>query len=175
MSHYWGKRQYSEDSTEPDDLSKRGLVFLLHEFFDIPGTTTIYFAMTTNTVPVEFAFYDIASSAEFVKGSLLEAPTVTLGSTTIHGHNLNRQFSDAHDVTFHTATGVSGGTPIASELIGSGSKAGGTISSLKIHVLKPDTTYVMRFQNMGNQATVLHLNLGWVENAPGHFGLVTQV
>lgn len=175
MSHYWGKRQYSEDSTESEDLAKRGMVYLLHEFFDIPALTTITFAMHTNSTPAEFAFYDIASSSEVVKGEMIEAPTVTLGSTTIHGHNLNRLSSDNHDVTFHTATNVSGGTAIASELIGSGSKAGGVISSQKIHTLKPDTTYVMRFQNLGNQATTVHLNLGWSEDAPGHFGLVTQV
>jgi hypothetical protein len=175
MSHYWSKRQYSEDSTHSEDLAKRGMVYLLHEFFTIAGATTITFAMQTHTAPAEFAFYDIASSAEVVKAEMIENPTVTLGASSIQGHNLNRTASDTYNVTFHTATSVSSGTVIASELIGSGSKAGGTISSQKVHTLKPDATYVMRFQNLGNQSTILHLNLGWTENAPGHFGLVTQV
>jgi hypothetical protein len=175
MSHYWNKRQYSEDSTHSEDLAKRGMVYLLHEFFTITGGSTVTFALQTNDVPAEFAFYDIGSSVEVVKAEMIENPTVTLGASSIQGHNLNRNASDAYNVTFHTATSVSGGTIIASELVGSGAKAGGMISSQKIHTLKPNATYVMRFQSLGNQTTVLHLNLGWTENAPGHFGLVTQV
>lgn len=29
MTNYWLKRQYAETSTEPDGLSKRGLIYLL--------------------------------------------------------------------------------------------------------------------------------------------------
>lgn len=166
MTNFWLKRQYAEVSTEPDGLSKRGYVYGISQFFTIPAITTVYFGMTTNGKEVEFQFYDITSDLQPVEARLLEAPTATEGSTPITPRNLNRNHPDASVVGMNSYTGVSGGVEIASELVGSGSKAGGFISQNKIHVLKPATLYVMSFYNTGNQATKCHLNLGWSEGEP---------
>lgn len=166
MTNFWLKRQYAESSTEPDGLAKRGYVYLLAEFFTIPDAGTVYFGLSTNGTPVEFQFYDLVTSLHPVKAQLVEAPTVTKTPSAIVGRNLYRDGSDTHTVTFWTATGYTGGTKIASELVGAGSKAGGSAATSRIHVLSPETDYVMSFENLGNQPTVLHLNLGWSEGEP---------
>lgn len=171
MTNYWLKRQYAESSTEPDGLSKRGLVYLLSEFFTIADAATLRFGLSTNGTQVEFQSYDLASSLHPVKATLIEAPTITKTPSAIVGRNLNRNDTDTHTVDFWTTTTHTGGTSIASELVGTGSKTGGGIGSGRIHVLKPNTDYLMTFENLGNQPTVFHFNLGWSEGEPDAPGL----
>lgn len=173
MSNYWQKRAYAELSTEPGDLAKRGLVYLLAQFFDVPQAASVSFALTTNGVEVEFQFYDIASTQETIRAVLIESPTATKYGSLIPARNLNRRFSDAHTAELQSASAVSGGTVIASELLGS-AKGAGALSSSKIHTLKSSTTYVMMFHNAGNQNTTCHINLGWTENEPDHYNLITE-
>jgi hypothetical protein len=171
MSNFWAKRQYAETSTEPDGLSKRGYVYLLSEFFTVPGSSTIRFGLSTNGTQIEIQSYDISSSLNPVKATLIEAPTVTPVPSVIVGRNLNRNVSDTHTIDFWTATTHSGGTKVASELVGTGTKAGGHMASARIFVLKPETEYLMSFENLSNQDTVLHLNLAWSEGEPNTPGL----
>lgn len=35
-----------------------------------------------------------------------------------------------------------------------------------VYLLAEETHYLMSFENLGNQPTVLHLNLGWSEGEP---------
>lgn len=172
MTNYWLKRQYAEVSTEPDGLSKRGYVYSIGEFFTINSLTTVYFGMGTDGVDVEFQFYDITAGSQPVEARLIENPaTATAGTNTIIPRNVNRNFPDTAAVTLSDYTAVTGGIVVASELVGSGSKAGGFISQSKIHVLKAETLYIMSFYNTGNQATTVHLNLGWSEGEPNTPGL----
>lgn len=172
MSNYWQKRAYAELSTEPSDLAKRGLVYLMSEFFTVPALSTLSFALETNGKEVQFEFYDLTSIDLPVRAELLEAPTYTRFGSNIPGRNLNRNFSDAHTSTLVSASAVSGGTVIASELIGSGTKAGGVFSTQRVHILRNDTDYVMTFQNIDNQPTRCHINLGWSEGEPDRYNLV---
>jgi hypothetical protein len=172
VTNFWQKRAYAELSTSPDDLGKRGLVYLLDRFFTVPGTGSVHFGLATNGVEVEFQFYDITTISGIIQAELIEAPTVTLFGPQIIGRNLNRNFPDNQSVTLQAASGVSGGTRIASELLGNDSKAGGVIAQTKIHTLKPQTTYVMAFFNSTNQSTLTHLNLGWSEGEPDPYPLV---
>lgn len=172
MANYWRKRAYAELSTGPDDLGKRGLVYLVHEFFTVPATGSVHFGLLTNGVEVEFQFYDITTVSGVIQAELIEAPTATLFGPAIVGRNLNRNFPDAQIVTLQAASGVSGGTRIASELLGNASKAGGAVSQSKVHTLKNGTTYVMAFYNSENQSSLTHLNLGWSEGEPQPYGLI---
>jgi hypothetical protein len=174
MVNYWQKRAYAELSTEPNDLAKRGLVYLLDQFFTVPGTGSVHFGLATNGVEVEFQFYDITTTTGIIRAELIEAPTATLFGPAIVGRNLNRNFPDAQSVTLQAASGVSGGVRIASELIGNANKAGGDVSQSKVHTLRNETTYVMAFHNTENQATLTHLNLGWSEGEPDPYALVTE-
>ena len=167
MTNFWLKRQYAETSTEPDGLAKRGYIYLLAEFFEIPDAATVYFGLSTNGTSIEFQFYDLVTSLHPVKAQLIENPTCPQTPSAIVGRNLYRTGSDTHTVTFWTAASYTGGTKIASELVGAGSKAGGAAGTSRIHVLAPETHYLMSFQNTGNQPTTLHLNLGWSEGEPG--------
>lgn len=171
MTNFWIKRHYAEASTEPDGLAKRGYVWLVSEFFTVASLSTIRFGLSTNGTQVEFQTYDITTSLHPVKATLIEAPTVTTTPSAIVGRNLNRNGSDTHAIDFWTATTHTGGVKIASELVGSGSKAGGAMGQARIHVLKPETDYLMSFENLGNQDTILHLNLAWSEGEPNTPGL----
>lgn len=174
MANYWQKRAYAELSTDPADLAKRGLVYLLARFFTVNQAASVSFAFETNGVEIEFQFYELTTQQEPIRAELIEAPTaITKFGSLIPARNLNRKFSDAHTVELQSASAVSGGTVIASELIGSDKAAGGT-SSNKVHTLVNDTTYVMTFYNAGNQNTLCHINLGWSENEPEHYNLVTE-
>lgn len=172
MANYWQKRAYAELSTEPNDLAKRGLVYLLHRFFSVPASGSVHFGLATNSVEVEFQFYDITTTTGIIRAELIEAPTATLFGSEIQGQNLNRNFPDAQTATLKAASAVSGGLRIASELIGNDSKAGGQIAQQKVHTLKNETTYVMAFHNTENQPSLTHLNLGWSEGQPKPYLLI---
>ena len=172
MVNYWQKRAFAELSTEPNDLAKRGLVYLLSQFFTVPATGSVHFGLATNGVEVEFQFYDIATVSGVIRAELIEAPTATLFGPEIVGRNLNRNYADDQSVTLQAASGVSGGTVIASELLGNANKAGGQLAQAKVHTLRNATTYVMAFYNSENQSSLTHLNLGWSEGEPQPYALV---
>ena len=174
MVNYWQKRAYAELSTEPEDLAKRGLIYLLAQFFDVPAAASVSFVLETNGREVQFEFYDLTSVDLPVRATLLEGPTYTKFGTPLAARNLNRNFSDAHTATLTAASGVSGGVVIASELIGAGTKVGGEFSTNRVHVLKNDTDYVMMFYNSNNQPTRCHINLGWSEGEPDRYNLITE-
>jgi len=174
MSNYWQKRAYAELSTEPNDLAKRGLVYLLARFFDVPATASVSFVLETNGQEVQFEFYDLTSVDLPIRAELIEGPTFTKFGSAISGRNLNRNFSDTHTVGLSAASGISGGTVIASELMGAGTKTGGQFSTQRAQVLKNDTDYVMIFHNAGNQSSRCHINLGWSEGEPDRYDLVTE-
>lgn len=167
MSNFWLKRQYAEVSTSSSGLAERGYVYTIGEFFTVSAGATARFGMTTNGVEVEFQFYDITSDLHPVKANLIEAPSsVTNGVGSITPRNLNRNYPDNASATLYPVTAITGGTVIGTELVGSGAKAGGFVSQTKIFTLKPDTVYVMAFENTGAQATACHFSLGWSEAEP---------
>ena len=141
-------------------------MFLLSEYITVNSGATVHLALVTNGVTVRFHFFEIISTVAAVKAALLEAPTYTASPSSIVGRNLNRDFSDTHTTTFENATGVTGGTIIAQEYVGTAAKAGGSLSVIRTQTLKKNTPYLMRFQNIGNQNSEVHLNLGWSENVP---------
>ena len=174
MTNYWGKRAYAELSTSPDDLAKRGLVFLMARKFDVASAGSVSFNLFTNGVPVEIQFYTLSNTGETVYAELIESASAVKYGPAITGRNLNRQFSDTHGVELQAASAVGGGTVIASELFGSEKALGGAESS-KVHVLAASTNYVMSFTNLGNQTSTCHINLAWSEGDPVPFNLVRNI
>jgi len=166
VATFWEKRAFGEASREPDALAKAGRIFLISEYLSVASGATVSLALVTNGVTVRFHFYEITSTVAAVKAVLLEAPSYTASASSVVGRNLNRNASDAHTVTFENVADLSGGTKLASEYVGTAAKSGGQLSQSRIHTLKNDTDYVMSFQNIGNQTTEVHLNLGWSENIP---------
>lgn len=175
MANYWRKRTYQQVAADGDGLAKRGLVYLMSEFFTVPATGSVFFALDTNGREVEFQFYDITSGQGEIHATLLESPASVTQFNYITPRNLNRKFADDASASLSAASAVTGGTPIASELIGNTGKAGGTLSSSKIHTLRDNTVYVMRFVNFSNQESVVHMNLGWSESDPQQYRLIDPV
>lgn len=175
MANYWRKRAYQESATDPDGLAKRGLVYLMSEFFTIPASGSLFFALDTNGKEVEFQFYDISSAQGQVQASLIENPASVTQFNYITPRNLNRKFADNATASLSAASAVVGGTVIASELVGNTAKAGGEVSSRKVHTLRDNAVYVMRFVNVDNQNTPCHMNLGWSEADPQPFRLIDPV
>jgi hypothetical protein len=174
VTNYWQKRAYAELSTEASDLSKRGFVYLMAEFFTVGATSSVHFVMETGTKSVQFEFYDIGTDTATIRAQLIEGATYTKFGTPITPRNLNRTHPDASSIVLSSASAISGGVKIASELVGSGNKAGGDMSSNKVHVLKESQGYVMSFFNPSNQPTLAHMNLGWSEDEPPQYDLVTK-
>jgi hypothetical protein len=175
MANYWRKRTYQTGATDPSGLSKRGLVYLMSEFFTVGANASVYFALDNNVKEVEFQYYDITSAQSEIHATLIEAPETVTRYNYITPRNVNRKFPDNATASLSAASAVTGGTPIASELVGSTTKAGGEMSSQKIHTLRDGVVYVMRFVNVSNQATTCHMNLGWSENDPEPYRLVDPV
>lgn len=172
MANYWQKRAYAELSTDVNDLAKRGLVYLLAQFFTVPAAASVSFALETNGQEVQFEFYDLTSVDLPVRAELIEGATYTKFGPAISARNLNRNFSDLHTAALSSASAISGGVVIASELIGAGTKVGGEFSTQRSHVLKNDTDYVMTFYNADNQPSRCHINLGWSEGEPDRYKLI---
>lgn len=175
MANYWRKRTYQQVATDAEGLSKRGLVYLMSEFFTVAATGSLYFALDTNGKEVEFQFYDITSAQGEIWATLIEAPETATQFNYITPRNLNRKFPDDATASLSAASAVTGGTVIASELIGNTGKAGGDVSSAKVHTLRDGTVYIMRFVNVSNQSSTVHMNLGWSENDPAQYRLIDLV
>lgn len=168
---FWEKRAYAELSVSAADLAKRGLIFLMAQKFVVAQSGSVAFDIETNGVPVEFQFYNLTNTGETIYAELIESASVTTFGAAIPGRNLNRNYSDTHTAILKSASAVSGGTIIASELFGSEKAAGGS-DSAKIHTLAADTNYTMIFANLGNQNSTCHINLGWSEGEPTPFPLI---
>lgn len=175
MANYWRKRTYQQAATDSDGLAKRGFVYLMSEFFTVVAGASVHFALNTNGREVEFQFYDISSDLGEVQARLIEAPATVTPFNYITPRNLNRNFPDNASASLSSASAVTGGTVIASELVGSAIKSGGEITSRKIHTLRNNTMYVMRFVNTSNQDTGCHMNLGWSERDPEPFRVIDPV
>ena len=166
MVAFWEKRAFGELSREVDALSKAGKVFLLSEYIPVNDSSTVNLGLVTSASQIRFHFFEIITTEAAVKASLIEAPTYTASASSVAVRNLNRNFPDTFGGVLENATSVAGGTVIATEYVGVAAKAGGSLSVLRTHTLKPSTKYVMRFQNVGNKNTEVHLNLGLSESVP---------
>lgn len=172
MSSFWSRRAYAELSTEPGDLARRGLVYLMARKFDVAQSGSVAFNMETNGLPVEFRFYELNNTGEPVYAEFIEsASAVTTYGSAIPARNLNRNYSDAHTAELKSASAVAGGTVIASELFGS-QKASGGAGSDKIYTLSASTNYQLVFTNLGNQTSTCHIQLGFAEGDPAPFPLI---
>lgn len=147
--------------------SRDGYVFLLSQTFAVPSPGTVTFSMVTPPGGVQFDFYSILTTDAQVTATLIEGGTVVSAGTPIPAYNLNRQVGGTYATVFDTATSVTGGTVIATELVPGENKASGGVDSSKIFSLLGSSTYAMRFVNNGNQSTTVGFDLGFSEQFNG--------
>lgn len=148
------------------ELSRDGYVFVAANRFTIANNGTAHLQITTGQYGAQLEFYEIVATSSNVSAELIEG--ATFGSaTTFTAYNLNRQSSITPESTLSAATAVSGGTVISSEYIPASNQAGGAQFSSKIHTLEANTSYVMRFVDVGGQGAVCFLQLGLAEQYNG--------
>lgn len=160
--------QNLEPANSSDAYAKAGRLFLLQREFTVNSPGTAIFEVETGANGLQIDSYEIVSTAETIKGELIEGATVTTTGSAIPAYNLNRNESDAHDAIFLAGTAISGGTAIAAELLTADKHAAaGGMTSGKIFTLAPSTKYAFKFVNRGNQATTVHLQLLFSEQFNG--------
>lgn len=158
-----------EPAPDGDLASRAGHIYLVEQLFTIPAGSSVSFGMLTGATGVQFDFYSIVSDTTNVQAALKEEPTVTLTGSEIAVYNLNRNYSDSHNVSLKAATVVVGGTTISQEFVTASKAAGGSMSSAKIHTLKPNTQYAMTFTNDDiAKSTKVFFQLGFSERYNGY-------
>jgi len=121
----------------------------------------------TSGITIHFRPTSINSTANLLRGVLLEGTTVSGGAAT-EMVNLNRISKNASKAIVYVGVTTSGGTQIAQYVVGGGanpsSASGGNTESNAERILKPDTTYSLTFTNIGaTTATVCYYELFWYE------------
>ena len=147
-------------------LSRSGHVFLVSNKFNIANNGSAHLQITTGEYGAQFEFYEIVATDSDVYAELIEG--ATFGSATpFTAYNLNRVSTRTPSSTLSAATAVTGGTVISTEFVPASNQAGGIQSSVKIHTLEPNTSYVMRFTDVGGNGATAYLQLGFSEQFNG--------
>ena len=154
-----------------DDMAhyaREGYIYLVHSLFLVAQGATVSFAVTTGDTGLQIEFYNITSDTQNISARLIEGATVVTNGVSVPAYNLNRNYSDVTKAVLSGVTSFSGGTAIASELVTAAKDAGGGAASNNVFTLKPDSTYVLAFQNVGNQNTNVHFQMGFAEQYNGY-------
>ena len=150
------------------DYSRFGDTYLIDQFITIASSGTALFLFETGDLAAQFDYWSFYSTVEQVKGDLVEGATITSTGTAVPAYNMNRNYPDTYEATIETASAVTGGTTIISEVVSSSKAAGGGMTSNKIVTLEPNTGYAFRFVNLGNQTTNLQAQIAFVEKHNGY-------
>lgn len=150
---------------EPFELALQGKVWEMSYSFAQTGSETDYFQMKTNAKSPAILHFEVASSAEPLKVTLLEAPTMTTGTSAVTAYNMNRVKDTAATTQFFSdPTFTSGGTAINIHLVTAG-KGGGAISAeAGAWKLKTATNYLVKVEQLTNQATTVSINIVFAED-----------
>lgn len=151
-----------------DEYARDGYIFLAEQQFSITAGGTVSLSMATGATGAQFDFYTIVSDTASVTSSLIEGATITTTGSDIPAYNLNRNKSDTYNAVLKAATSITGGTVISQEFTTASIHSGGALSSDKVHTLKPNANYGMRFVNVGNQTTNVFFQLGFSEHYNGY-------
>lgn len=130
----------------------------------IPADTYVHFKPIT-----------MQSDGPKITVQLIEAPTITTGSTGVTPINRRRLGTPAVSVLTvkNNPTSISAGTIVDQDYIGGGSSAGGNTVSGGIasndneYVLKQATTYVVKVTNGGTGSSDVNIKLFWYEETAG--------
>lgn len=150
-----------------DDMARNGYVYLIGRQFSLTSGSVGGFTITTGASGAQLDFYEIITDTSNVYSELVEGATITTTGSAITAHNLNRNYADSHTSVLYAASAITGGTTISSEYVTATNQGGGAISSSKIHTLKPNTQYGMKFTNQGSQTTTIFFQLGFSEHYNG--------
>lgn len=141
---------------EPLELSLAGKLWQVTFSASLSGNQTTYLQIKTGSASPLISSYFVESSAEPLKVTALETPTVTDGTTAVTPYNLNRAETATPTTLFYSdPTSISGGAPITIDIVTAGKGAGASAESHGAWKLKPNTSYVWKVEQLTNQATVI--------------------
>lgn len=126
-----------------------GQGFLLFEEITVPASDTAFVQIKTGANNfVHIAQTKYASNIDNIKIEIIEAPTITDGTTPITPINLNRVSTNVSDITaFSDPTAVSGGTIIERLLMKGQIIDQSFPETIAEILLKKSTDYVLKFTN----------------------------
>lgn len=163
--------RYTLKNLQPVDAgeyARDGYIFLIGQQFSITSGASVSFSILTGATGAQLDFYEIVTDTATIRADLIENATIVTTGSPIPAYNLNRNYSDSHNAVLKAASSVTGGTSISSEFVTASNQGGGAIASTKIHTLKPNTGYAMKFANAGNQTTNVFFQLGFSEHYNGY-------
>lgn len=117
------------------------------------GTLTLGGSITllgvVGDIPVHFHGFVLNTSAGPVTTTLIESPTVSVQGSVVPAINKNRILNSASTMTTYTGATISGGTVLGTreipEVGGGAHTEGGNAGFITEWVLKPNTTYAIKF------------------------------
>lgn len=151
-----------------DEMARDGYIYALFARRDITSGQTEDLSFLTGPSGAQFDYYQLVAESSSIYSSIIESPTVTTTGADIIAYNINRNFADTHNAVIKAATSVTGGTVVQAEFVTASNQGGGAISSQKIVTLKPNTQYVLRATNVGNQTTSWYSQIGFSEHFNGY-------
>lgn len=157
MTNYFNK-------IDPYEVSLAGKVFSMSAAYSFTGNQTKYFQFITGAKSPMLLDCKIVSSAEPLRVTLLENPTITDGSTEVAAYNLNRLSATTAVTTATTdPTGVSAGTSLHVDICTAGKAAGADASETLSWTFKKNTKYAWKLEQLTNQTTSVVVEMVFAE------------
>ena len=179
MASYWEKRAYAELSSEPMDLSRRGLVYQASLDRTLGNGASASAQMQTGSKNTVIYLREGTATSESVSFKLFEVSATSGVSGSAQGQNLNRLVTDSASISqtvfSASVTGASVTNLLAYDIIPGGNKSGGTALCNKVRTLQPDTKYLFEFRNLGSGTTLVHATLVFSEGEPETYNLIDAV
>lgn len=160
MSNYFNR-------LEPTELALSSKVYEVSYSFSQTGNETDYFQIKTGAKTPMIIALNVSTSTEPLKLTLLEAPTMTNGTTAVTAYNMRRPSTNTATTTFFSdPTFTSGGTPVNFHVVTAGKGGGAITSEVGIWVFKASTNYLLKVEQLSNQATTVTINIVFAEDFP---------
>lgn len=152
---------------ENREMALNGITHSVSFSLSLTGSETKYLQIKTGATTCFIVGYQFSSSSEPLKLTAIESPTLTNGTTAIPSYKVNRQKSGSAVTLFYSdPTSISAGTTIHTEVCTAGKGAGASTEDAHGWVLKKNTSYLWKIEQLTNQATTVAGELLFAENYP---------
>jgi hypothetical protein len=149
------------------ELALNGFSYSVSFTLSFLGNETKYLQIKTGAVTCWISDYQLASSAEPLSLTAIESPTLTNGTTALPSFCTNRQRANTATTLFYSnPTSVSGGTVIHREVCTAGKGAGASLTDSHNWILKKNTSYLWKIEQLTNQVTTVAGELLFREGYP---------
>ena len=158
-----------EPETAPENYARAGMVYDVSQIFTVNRNSSVTLAITTGATGVQFQFYQISTTGGQIRAELIEGATPVLNGVITPSYNVNRNYTDNATAVFQGVTSYTGGTIVNREFLTADKHAGGAQSSTKVITLKPNSTYLFKFNETGgNVDPKIFLQIGFAELYNGY-------